>query len=226
MENLSLADFTYFDMAIAAIILLLAIKGFLHGFVKELFSLVGLVGGVYFASRLSEDAAAFIDTNFLHLENASLLKLIGFISILIIIWLSATIIGAIISKVTSGKEVGFFSRVFGFITAGLKYFLIFALIVTALSNVQLVKDNLEEYIKDSHLFPHLETAGAYLINLDENTQINETAATTIDAVEENIEKAVNTTQDTAKEVSNKLTNEVNEVKDTAIAPDSINTELN
>ncbi|CAA6805122.1 MAG: Colicin V production protein [uncultured Sulfurovum sp.] len=215
MENLSLADFTYFDMAIAAIILLLAIKGFLHGFIKELFSLVGLVGGVYFASRLSEDAAAFIDTNFLHLENTSLLKLIGFISILIIIWLSATIIGAIIAKITSGKEVGFFSRVFGFVTSGLKYFLIFGLIFTALSNVKLVKDNLGDYVKDSILYPHLTTAGAYLINLDENTQINETATTTIDTVEKNIEKAVDTTQEAATEV-----------QDTVITPDSINTERN
>lgn len=237
MENLSLADVTYFDMAIAALILLLAIKGFLHGFIKELFSLVGLVGGVYFASRLSEDAATFIDTNFLHLENASLLKLIGFISILIIIWLTATIIGAIIAKITSGKEIGFFSRVFGFVTSGLKYFLIFGLIFTALSNVQLVKDNLGKYVKDSILYPYLTTAGSYLINLDGNTHVNETASTTVDTVEKNIEKDVNATQNTTKETSKTLTNEVHdtttaepnstatETQDNTSTPDSTNSEL-
>ena len=43
---------------------------------------------------------------------------------------------------------------------------IFALIVTALSNVTLVKDNLEKYVNDSVLYPYLREAGSYLINLD------------------------------------------------------------
>ncbi|WP_373030929.1 CvpA family protein [Sulfurovum sp.] len=166
MENFSMMDFNYFDVTIAAIILILGIKGFMQGVIKEVFGLLGLVGGVYFASRLSDKAATFIDTNFLHLENASLLKLIGFLAILIVIWLSATILGSIFSKLTSESGLGFLNRLFGFIAGGGKYFLIFALIVTALSNVTLVKDNLEKYVNDSVLYPYLTEAGSYLINLD------------------------------------------------------------
>ncbi len=166
MENFSMMDFNYFDVTIAAIVLILGIKGFMQGFIKEAFGLLGLVAGVYFASRLSDTAATFIDTNFLHLENASLLKLIGFLAILIVIWLSATILGSIFSKLTSESGLGFLNRLFGFIAGGGKYFLIFALIVTALSNVTLVKDNLEKYVNDSVLYPYLREAGSYLINLD------------------------------------------------------------
>ncbi len=166
MENFSMMDFNYFDVTIAAIILILGIKGFLQGFIKEAFGLVGLVAGVYFASRLSDTAANFIDTNFFHLENQSLLKLIGFLAILTIIWLGATILGAIFSKLTSQSGLGFLNRLLGFIAGGGKYFLIFALIVTALSNVTLVKDNLEKYVKDSVLYPYLKQSGSYLINLD------------------------------------------------------------
>jgi len=124
---------------------------------------------VYFASRFADTAAAFIDTNFLHLENTSLLKLIGFLVILTIIWLGATIIGAIFSKLTSQSGLGFINRLLGFVVGGGKYFLIFALIITALSNVTLVKDNLEKYVKDSVLYPFLKESGAYLINLDPAT---------------------------------------------------------
>jgi membrane protein required for colicin V production len=166
MENFSMMDFNYFDVTISAIVLILGIKGFMQGFIKELFGLLGLVGGVYFASRLSDKAATYIDTNFLHLENASLLKLIGFLAILIIIWFSATILGTIFSKLTSESGLGFLNRLFGFIAGGGKYFLIFGLIVTALSNVTLVKDNLEKYINDSVLYPYLKATGSYLINLD------------------------------------------------------------
>jgi membrane protein required for colicin V production len=166
MENFSMMDFNYFDVTISAIVLILGIKGFMQGFIKEAFGLVGLIAGVYFASRLAPDAATFIDANFFQLENQSLLKLLGFLAILIIIWLSATILGSIFSKLTSQSGLGFLNRLLGFVAGGGKYFLIFALIVTALSNVTLVKDNLEKYVNNSILYPYLKEAGSYLINLD------------------------------------------------------------
>lgn len=180
MENFSMMDFNYFDVTISAIVLLLGIKGFMHGFVKEVFGLAGLVGGVYLASRLADTAADFIDKNFIHLENIALLKLIGFLAILIVVWLGATILGSIFSKLTSASGLGFLNRLLGFITGGGKYFLIFALIVTALSNVSLVKDNLEKYVDDSILYPYLKEAGSYLINLDTSSLgLGDTSATEV-----------------------------------------------
>jgi len=190
MENFSMMDFNYFDVTIAAIILILGIKGFMQGFIKEAFGLVGLIAGVYFASRLAPDAAAFIDKNFFHLENQSLLTLIGFLAILILIWLSATILGSIFSKLTSQSGLGFLNRLLGFVAGGGKYFLIFALIVTALSNVTLVKDNLEKYVKDSVLYPYLKEAGSYLINIDTSsiglTTVEKTDVTKTDTAELNV----------------------------------------
>lgn len=169
MGNFSMMDLNTFDMIIGALILLLGIKGFMHGFMKEMFGLIGLVGGVYFASRLSGTAAEFIDQNFIHLDNIALLKLLGFLAILMIIWLSATILGSIFSKLTSTNGLSFFNRIFGFIAGGGKYFLIFALIVTALSNFSLVKDNVSKYVEGSVLYPYLTKSGSYLINLDPHT---------------------------------------------------------
>ncbi|MEA1954416.1 MAG: CvpA family protein [Campylobacterota bacterium] len=166
MENFSMVDFNYFDITIGSIVLILSIKGFINGFIKEVFGLIGLVAGVYFASRFSQTAATFIDTNFIHIENTAILTLLGFITILIIIWLSATIIGAILSKLTSVSGLGFLNRLFGFIVGGGKYFIIFALIVTALSNVTLIKDNLEKYVKDSLLYPYLKETGSSIIKLN------------------------------------------------------------
>ena len=195
-------DFNYFDITIGAIVLILGIKGFMNGFIKEVFGLVGLVGGVYFASRLAGDAATFIDSNFLHLENTALLKLLGFLTILIIIWLSATILGAIFSKLTSASGLGFLNRLFGFIAGGGKYFLIFALIVTALSNVSLVKDNLEKYVKDSILYPYLKAAGSSIINIDPATLGLKKSSTT----------------EVLKEVAN-----LNEKNNTAVIKTDVNT---
>jgi len=169
MENFSMVDFNYFDITIGSIVIILGIKGFMNGFIKEVFGLVGLIAGVYFASRLSGDAATFIDNNFLHMENTALLKLLGFLAILIIIWLGATILGSIFSKLSSVSGLGFINRFLGFVAGGGKYFLIFALIVTALSNVTLVKDNLEKYVDDSVLYPYLKMVGSSIIHLDPKT---------------------------------------------------------
>jgi membrane protein required for colicin V production len=160
-----MVDFNYFDVTIAAIVLILGIKGFIHGFVKEVFGLIGLVAGVYFASRLAGTAADFIETNFLHLENAALLKLLGFLAILVMIWLGATILGAIFSKL-SDSNPGIVSRFLGFLSGAAKYFIIFALIVTALSHVQLAKDKLQKYVEHSRLYPYLIQTGSLLIHME------------------------------------------------------------
>lgn len=166
MENFTMVGFNYFDVTVGAIILLLAVKGFMNGVIKEVFGLAGLIGGVYFASRLAGEAATFIDTNFVHIENAALLKLLGFMAILIIIWLSATILGSIFAKLTSASGLGFMDRLLGFVAGGGKYFVIFALIVTALSNVTLIKENMHKYVKDSMLYPILYKAGTAIIQID------------------------------------------------------------
>jgi len=166
MGNFSMIDFNYFDITIGAIVLILGIKGFMSGFIKEVFGLVGLVGGVYLASRLSDDAATFIDSTFIHIENSTLLNLLGFLAILTVVWLGATILGSIFSKLTSISGLGFMNRLLGFIAGGGKYFIIFALIVTALSNVTLVKDNMGKYINNSVLYPYLLKTGSSIIHLD------------------------------------------------------------
>jgi len=210
MENFSMIDFNYFDVTIGAIVLILGIKGFMNGFIKEMFGLIGLVAGVYFASRLSGDAATFIENNFLHLENSALLKLLGFLSILIIIWLSATILGSIFSKLSSASGLGFINRFLGFIAGGGKYFLIFALIITALSNVTLVKDNLEKYVHNSVLYPYLKMVGSSIIHLDPKTiGLNSTSTSEVlkDVANLNTKEDVNTS--TTNKVENNASTETN-----------------
>ena len=169
LENFTMMDFNYFDVAIGSVVLILGIKGFFNGFIREIFGLAGLIGGMYLASRFAPLVANFIDQNFLHLQNAALLKLIGFLVILIAVWLGATILGVIFAKLTSMSGLSFLDRLLGFIAGGGKYFIIFALIVTALSNVIFVKKNLHKYIKDSILYPMLIKTGSTIIRIDPTT---------------------------------------------------------
>jgi membrane protein required for colicin V production len=164
--DFSMVDFNYFDVIIGSIVLILGIKGFIHGFIKEVFGLLGLVGGIYLASRYSGKATTFIAENFLQIEDSAIANLIGFLATLLAVWLVATMVGAMFSKLSSESSLGFIDRILGFIVGGGKYFLIFALIITALSNVKLVRDNLEQYFESSILYPFLYETGSYLIDMD------------------------------------------------------------
>jgi membrane protein required for colicin V production len=166
MVDMSTLNLNYFDVIIASIIFILGLKGFINGVIKEFFGLMGLIGGVYIASRMADDAAVFIEVNFFSMENEAGLRLIGFLAILASLWLISIAIGGVFSKLTYASGLGFANRLFGFILGGGKYFLIFALIVTAFSNVKLVKDNLEKYVDDSILYPYLKASGSFLINID------------------------------------------------------------
>ena len=177
--DFSTLNLNYFDVIIASIILILGLKGFINGVIKEFFGLLGLIGGVYIASRMADQAAIFIDANFFQMENMAALRLIGFLVILASLWLISVAIGGLFSKLTYASGLGFINRLLGFILGGGKYFLIFALIITALSNVTLVKDNLEKHVKSSILYPYLKESGAFLINIDLttfNTDLNSTLA--------------------------------------------------
>ncbi len=181
--DMSTLNFNYFDVIIASIVVILGIKGMMNGFVKELFGLLGLVGGVYIASRTANTAADFVDKNFYHTDNATLLQLIGFVAVLAIVWIGAVALGSLFSSLTQASGLGFINRLLGFIIGGGKYFLIFALIVTALSNVTLVKDNLEKYVSNSLLYPYLKEAGSFLINIDtKNFQFNDSNSTAVSPI--------------------------------------------
>ena len=62
--------------------------------------------------------------------------------------------------------LGFLNNILGFITGGGKYFIIFALITAALSNIEMVKSNFIPKIQKSILYEPLLKTGSYLINID------------------------------------------------------------
>lgn len=162
-SNLNL---NYFDVIIASVIFILGLKGFINGALKEFFGLLGIIGGVYVASRMADDAAIFISTNFFETDNIAALKLIGFVAILASFWIVSIIIGGVFSKLADISGLGFINRILGFILGGGKYFLIFALITTALSNVELIQENLGKHLESSILYPYLKESGSFLINID------------------------------------------------------------
>lgn len=158
-------NFTVFDIVIVSITVLLGLKGLLRGFIKEIFGLVGIIGGIFTASRLAEEIGQAI-APLLALENQATIKLIGFILGLIGFWAIVYIAGIILSKIFQASGLGVFDRILGFFFGSAKIFLIFSVIVYALYQVNSFKDLMDTKVAKSATFPFLLNTGGFIVKLD------------------------------------------------------------
>lgn len=159
-------SFSYFDLAVVIFIILLGLKGIIDGFIKELFGLIGIIGGIYIGSHYAVDVGNFINKNIFKIKNEAALSFIGFLVALGAFWLAMLLIGKLFSKLSSASGMGLLDRIAGFLFGGAKIFLIFSIISYALYNIEAVKNMVEKYTKDSLLFPLMIKTGSYIIKLN------------------------------------------------------------
>lgn len=187
MENIN-----YFDLTVLTLVSLLGLKGLFKGFTKELFGLIGIVGGVFISSRLAKDTGDLVN-GLIPMDNEKTILLVGFVVSLVIFWVVAYIVGNLVSKALDLSGFGIFDRIFGFLFGAGKIFLIFSIIAYAVTNVKAINKQLKPKLKDSIVFPALVSTGGYIIKLD-------TGSLTKD-VSEKINKAVDSTKETIKEIT-------------------------
>lgn len=158
-------EFTAFDIIILSITVLLGLKGLMKGFIKEVFGLVGIIGGIFVASRLSEDIGNII-APILALENGATIKLIGFVLGLIGFWIILYVAGIIISNIFSASGLGIFDRILGFLFGSAKIFFIFSVITYAVYQIESFRNLMDEKVSNSITFPLLVKSGDFIIKLD------------------------------------------------------------
>ena len=159
-----MSNFYWFDIFIIGFTLLLGLKGIINGLIKEVFGLIGIIGGVIVASRFSESAFIFISNNFYNIENEALGKFAGFLIVLVLFWIFCIALGAIISKLVKMSGLGIFDRIGGFIFGSTKIFLIFSILVFCISKIEFLNIKLQNYTKDSIVFPYLKEFGSFIMN--------------------------------------------------------------
>ncbi|PID47565.1 MAG: colicin V synthesis protein [Proteobacteria bacterium] len=158
-------QFVWFDIITLGLILILAIKGVMNGFIKEVFGLVGIVGGIYFAFRFAEKIGTWISINFYALENESILFIVGFLAILLAFWISSILLGNIFAKMISISGLRGIDAIGGFLVGGAKIFFVFSVLFLLLSNIAFVKEKLDQYLHNSLMYPAFLKTGAFIANM-------------------------------------------------------------
>lgn len=240
-------EFTVFDMVIIGITILLGLKGLFRGLIKEVFGLVGIVGGIFIASRMAFDIGNMI-APILALENETTIKLIGFVLGLVGFWIIVYVLGLILSKIFQASGLGVFDRVFGFIFGAAKIFLIFSIIAYGFYQLQSFKKLMDQKFGNAIVFPFLIDAGALIVKLDtsdftnitntekqnpdepvlEEKKLSEEVKDTVEEIKETTEKSTNevldTVQKSVEEKIEEVTKKVKESSSNAIEQIKKNTE--
>ncbi|MBU0720990.1 CvpA family protein [bacterium] len=175
-------EFNYFDIIAAIIILLLGLKGIINGFFKEVFGLIGIIGGIFIASRVGDSVGQYLSDMIFKFENSAPVSFTGFLVTLASFWLLMIMVGYTFKKLSSLSGLGPVDKLLGFVFGAGKFFLIAAVIAHAAYNIQAVKASVDGAMKDSILFPVLVETGSFIMKLDPveiSSEVNATMQKTI-----------------------------------------------
>jgi membrane protein required for colicin V production len=187
-------EFNYFDIVVSAIILLLGLKGIINGFFKEIFGLIGIIGGIFIASRVDNEVGLYLSNLIFKFDNSAAINFTGFLSTLTVFWLGMILIGAIFKKLSSLSGLGMLDKILGFVFGASKFFLIAAVIAHAAYNIKAVKSTIDSTLSGSTLFPILVSTGAFIMKIDPvqgSGDLNATIDKTTKTIAKHIQKGIN-----------------------------------
>ncbi len=142
----------------------LGLKGFLHGFIKEVAGLIAIVGGIFLASRFSTGLSEFF-TQIFNMQSGASTTVISFIALFAGLWFGITFAASLISKAVDMSGMGIADKILGFIAAGGKIFLILSVIVFAASNISLLQNKLAAFTKESFMYSPMRATGGFVMKL-------------------------------------------------------------
>ena len=161
------------DIVIATIVLFLAIKGLINGFSKELLNFITIVGGITLAANFNTTVVNLInEQHIVPTITENYTKLIGFIVIILAVWIVVSVISSIINKFGS-ETISPISRIFGYIISAARYFVIFALIVFGANQLEPFKSKAKKLNEETKLFIPMTKIGATILNIDLNKTVEE-----------------------------------------------------
>ena len=156
----------WFDIITLSLILLLGLKGVINGFVKETFGLLGVVGGIFIASRYANEMGGFIDANVFAFENTASIFLVGFLVLLFSFWIACLIAGQILAKLLSLSALTSIDKLAGFFVGSAKIFLVFSIFLAAISNIEFVQTKVNTYMEKSYRYPIFMEVGEKIVALN------------------------------------------------------------
>ena len=135
----------YLDIIIAIILILFAIGGLKNGIIREAFSLVAFLGGIYGAFKLSDFVGKWLS----EVINVSpeWMSVISFIIVFIALALLINWLGGMLAKLVESLSLGFVDKIGGLVFGIAKGFLLIGVLILLLDFFG-IKDVLKEETRE------------------------------------------------------------------------------
>lgn len=169
-----MSGINWLDLIIIAFTLIFALKGLSSGLIREIFGIIGMIGGFIIAIKFKAEVGAWISTNIYDLNKLGLMDsngteiIAGFVAALFGIWFIALILGELLTKMLSLSGLGIVDRIGGFIFGGAKIFLIFAIIAVFVRSSAFLNKQARPFFENSFTYPYLIHTGAWMMGLKLN----------------------------------------------------------
>lgn len=156
---------TWFDIIIIAVVIILGIKGIINGLIKEVFGLIGIIGGVIIASRNANLVGDLISLYIYQLSDSAEF-FFGFLLALLVFWFVCLMFGNLLSKMLKMSGLGFVDRLLGFFVGAAKIFLVLAILAAIVSKISILNQKISPFFEGSKVYPILLSAGQFIMAMD------------------------------------------------------------
>lgn len=156
---------TWFDIIIIAVVIILGIKGIINGLIKEVFGLIGIIGGVIIASRNANLVGDLISLYIYQLSDSAEF-FFGFLLALLVFWFVCLMFGNLLSKMLKMSGLGFVDRLLGFFVGAAKIFLVLAILAAIVSKISVLNQKISPFFEGSKVYPILLSAGQFIMAMD------------------------------------------------------------
>lgn len=156
---------TWFDIIIIAVVIILGIKGIINGLIKEVFGLIGIIGGVIIASRNANLVGDLISLYIYQLSDSAEF-FFGFLLALLVFWFVCLMLGNLLSKMLKMSGLGFVDRLLGFFVGAAKIFLVLAILAAIVSKISVLNQKISPFFEGSKVYPILLSAGQFIMAMD------------------------------------------------------------
>jgi len=154
------------DVVIVALLSLFAIRGYLRGLFREVFSLLGLFVGFVVAARYHEPVALFWQDSWQF--SPILLQSLSFVSLFFIVYLILNVIGLSLHRSAHFLFLGGFNRLGGVLMGIGKAGLILGLGLFAVISQEWVPQNLVSRVNDARLVRPLFEVGKEVVRFGQS----------------------------------------------------------
>ena len=148
-----------FDIGIAIIFAFCLIRGFFRGFIKEVFSIIGAVGGFYCAGAYYLTVARLLSK---WMPNIPYTNIVGFLIVFLVVFILISLLGIGVRYLVGIVFLGWVDRFCGVVFGAFKGVLIASILLMAVTTFL---PEFEPLIKKSKLYPNVMLVSEKMIDM-------------------------------------------------------------